>query len=308
MTGYLDLLPEVGEAVAAGRPVVALESSIIAQGLPYPQSVETALAAEARIAELDAVPATIAIFEGRIRIGLRREEIEDLATGRQIRKLSRGDLAVALATGETGATTVAATMICAHAAGIKVFATGGIGGVHRLAEHSFDISRDLHELAETPVIVVSAGAKSVLDLPKTLEVLETLGVPAITIGQDGFPAFWSRNSGLASPLRIDDPEQVAAAQLVREELGIAGGMLVANPIPESAEIPFDLVQGWVDDAVEAADRAGITGKQLTPHLLTSIAAASGGASLVANRILVEENARMAARIATGYSRLCQPGR
>ncbi len=308
MTRHVELLPEVREAIDAGRPVVALESSIIAQGLPYPQNLETALAAEERIAEMDAVPATIAILEGRIRVGLHRRDIEALATGRDIRKLSRGDLAVALATGETGATTVAATMICAHSAGIKVFATGGIGGVHRLAEQSFDISRDLHELAETPVIVVSAGAKSVLDLPKTLEVLETLGVPAITIGQDGFPAFWSRHSGLESPLRIDDPAMIAAAQVAREDLGLAGGMLVANPIPEAEEIPFDLVQGWVNDAVEAAEQAGVTGKQLTPYLLTAIAAASGGASIVANRLLVEENARMAARIAIGYWQLCRPGK
>ena len=300
---FVEIAPEVRQALSKGEPVVALESSIIAQGLPYPDNIETALAVERRIAERDAVPATIAILDGKIRVGLRRDELEYLATAANLRKLSRNDLAAALAAGDSGATTVAATMICARAAGIKVFATGGIGGVHRLAEQTLDISRDLHELAETPVIVVASGAKSILDLPKTIEVLETLGVPVISHGQEEFAAFWSRESGVLSPLRIDDPGLIAAAQAARENLGIPGGMLVSNPIRRSAEVPLKIVQPWVDNAVAQAAEQGITGKKLTPFLLNSIAELSGGATLRANKILVQDNAELAARIAVEYTKL-----
>ena len=300
---FVEIAPEVRRALSKGEPVVALESSIIAQGLPYPDNIETAIAVERRIAERDAVPATIAILDGKIRVGLRRDELEFLATAANLRKLSRNDLAAALAAGDSGATTVAATMICARAAGIKVFATGGIGGVHRLAEQTLDISRDLHELAETPVIVVASGAKSILDLPKTIEVLETLGVPVISHGQEEFAAFWSRESGVLSPLRIDDPGLIAAAQAARENLGIPGGMLVSNPIRRSAEVPLKIVQPWVDNAVAQAAEQGITGKKLTPFLLNSIAELSGGATLRANKILVQGNAELAARIAVEYTKL-----
>ncbi|MCE2524336.1 MAG: pseudouridine-5'-phosphate glycosidase [Rhodobacteraceae bacterium] len=300
---FVEIAPEVRRALSKGEPVVALESSIIAQGLPYPDNIETALAVERRIAERDVVPATIAILDGKIRVGLRRDELEFLATAANLRKLSRNDLAAALAAGDSGATTVAATMICARAAGIKVFATGGIGGVHRLAEQTLDISRDLHELAETPVIVVASGAKSILDLPKTIEVLETLGVPVISHGQEEFAAFWSRESGVLSPLRIDDPGLIAAAQAARENLGIPGGMLVSNPIRRSAEVPLKIVQPWVDNAVAQAAQQGITGKKLTPFLLNSIAELSGGATLRANKILVQDNAELAARIAVEYTKL-----
>ena len=302
MIGFVELTPEVRQAVSNEDPVVALESSIIAQGLPYPDNIETALAVERRIAEHNAVPATMAVLDGRIRVGLRRDELELLATGEGIRKLSRNDLAAAIAAGETGATTVAATMICARAAGIKVFATGGIGGVHRLAERTFDISRDLHELAETPVIVVASGAKSILDLPKTVEVLETLGVPVISFGQDDFAAFWSRESGVRAPLRLDDPSLIAAAQAARESLGLPGGMLVSNPICRSAEVPLRSVQPWVEDAVAQAVEQGVGGKELTPFLLRAVAEASGGATLRANKILVQDNAALAARIAVEYAK------
>lgn len=302
MIGFVELTPEVRQAVSNGDPVVALESSIIAQGLPYPDNIETALAVERRIAEHNAVPATMAVLDGRIRVGLRRDELEFLATGEGIRKLSRNDLAAAVAAGESGATTVAATMICARAAGIKVFATGGIGGVHRLAEQTFDISRDLHELAETPVIVVSSGAKSILDLPKTVEVLETLGVPVISFGQDDFAAFWSRESGVRSPLRLDHPGMIAAAQVARESLRLPGGMLVSNPIRRSAEVPLRSVQPWVEDAVVQAVEQGVGGKELTPFLLRAVAEASGGATLRANKILVQDNAALAARIAVEYAK------
>ena len=302
MNRFIELAPEVRQAISNGDPVVALESSIIAQGLPHPDNIETAVAVEREISEHNAVPATMAVLNGKIRVGLRQDELELLATGAGIRKLSRNDLAAAVAAGETGATTVAATMICARAAGIKVFATGGIGGVHRLAEQTFDISRDLHEFAETSVIVVASGAKSILDLPKTIEVLETLGVPVVSFGQDDFAAFWSRESGVLAPLRLDDPGQIAEAQATRESLGIPGGMLVSNPIRRSAEVPLERVRPWVEDAVAQAVKQGISGKELTPFLLGAVAEASGGATLRANKILVQDNAGLAARIAVEYAK------
>jgi pseudouridine-5'-phosphate glycosidase len=289
--------PEVAEAQAEGRPVVALESTIITHGMPYPQNLETARAVEAEVRAAGATPATIAAMGGRLHVGLTAAELEALARADGVMKLSRADLAVCLATGGIGATTVAATMIVAHLAGIHVFATGGIGGVHRGAEASFDISADLKELAETPVTVVAAGAKAILDLPKTLEVLETSGVPVIAVGQDAFPAFWSRDSGLMAPLRLDSAEDIAAAQRMRAALGLPGGQLVANPIPAEAEIPADMLAPLIDRAQAEADAQGIAGKAVTPFLLQRLFDLTEGRTLQANIALVMNNARLAARIA-----------
>lgn len=293
----LHFSPEVTLARAEGRPVVALESTIITHGMPWPQNVETARRVEAEVRAHGAVPATIAVMGGRIHVGLTESELETLGQAKGVAKLSRADLAVCLATGGVGATTVAATMICAHRAGISVFATGGIGGVHRGAETSFDISADLQELAQTPVSVVAAGAKAILDLPKTLEVLETLGVPVIAVGQEAFPAFWSRDSGLKAPLRLDDPAQIAAAHRMRAELGLPGGQLVANPIPADAEIPAATLAPLIAQALTEAAALGISAKAVTPFLLSRLFELTQGASLAANIALVLNNARLAAKIA-----------
>lgn len=298
---FLTFTPAVAAALAEGRPVVALESTIITHGMPYPQNVETARAVEAEVRRAGAEPATIAIMGGRIHIGLTDADLDALGQARDVLKLSRADLAACLASGRTGATTVAATMICAHLAGIEVFATGGIGGVHRGAETSFDISADLRELSETPVTVVAAGAKAILDLPKTLEVLETLGVPVIAVGQDDLPAFWSRSSGLAAPIRLDDPARIAAAHRMRRALGLPGGQLVANPIPEAAEIPREVIVPHIEAALAEAARAGIAAKEVTPFLLDRLFTLTGGRSLDANIALVLSNARLAAGIAQALS-------
>lgn len=289
--------PEVATARAVGRPIVALESTVITHGLPAPENLATARAVEDEVRAEGAVPATIAVLDGKIRIGLGAEDLVRLAETPSAAKLSRADLAVALAEGSPGATTVAATMICARLAGIAVFATGGIGGVHRGADASFDISADLRELAESPITVVASGAKAILDLPKTLEVLETLGVPVIAFGQDAFPAFWSRDSGLAAPLRLDEPMAIARAHAARRALRLAGGQLVANPIPEADEIPLATIAPHIEEAAAAAEQAGVTGKAVTPFLLSRILEATGGASLRANIALLRNNARLAARIA-----------
>ncbi|WP_288949308.1 pseudouridine-5'-phosphate glycosidase [uncultured Paracoccus sp.] len=303
MKSLIALSPEVSQALADNRPIVALESTIITHGMPYPQNLEVAQKAEAVVRESGAVPATIAVMGGRIRIGLDAEALEALAStpSADVMKLSRADLAACLALGRTGATTVAATMICAHLAGIRVFATGGIGGVHRGAESSFDISADLQELAQSPVTVVAAGAKAILDLPKTLEVLETLGVPVIAYGQDQLPAFWSRESGLAAPLRIDDPAQIAAAARLRGELGLAGGQLVVNPIPAEAEIPRAEMIPVVEQALAEAETQGIAAKEVTPFLLQRIFELTDGRSLDANIALVLNNARLASQIAAAMA-------
>lgn len=293
----LQLAPEVAEALAGGRAVVALESTIISHGMPYPENVVTARAVEAVVRSEGAVPATVAVMDGRIRVGLDTEGFERLAAASGTLKLSRADLAFALARGTTGATTVAATMICAHLAGIPVFATGGIGGVHRGADRSFDVSADLTELGDTPVIVVAAGAKAILDLPATLEVLETLGVPVVTVGQAEFPGFWSRASGLASPLTVDRIEEIAPLVTMRRRLGQRGGMLVAVPIPLRDEIPREQMEPLVERALVDARAAGLTGKAVTPFLLDRIRELSGGAALAANVALVENDARAAARLA-----------
>ena len=297
MTLPLILSPEVREAKAGGQAVVALESTIITHGMPFPQNVETAALVEEDIRAGGAVPATIAVMGGRIHVGLTADELEKLGQATGVMKLSRADLAVCLASGGVGATTVAATMICAHLAGISVFATGGIGGVHRGAETSFDISADLRELSETPVTVVAAGAKAILDLPKTLEVLETLGVPVIGYGQDAFPAFWSRNSGLKAPLRMDTPAEIAAAHRMRGVLGLKGGQLVANPIPEAAEIPRPEIMPMIEAALAEAAAEGVSAKAVTPFLLQRLFEMSSGRSLVANIALVRNNARLGAAIA-----------
>lgn len=293
----LTFSPEVAQAMRNGDPVVALESTIITHGMPWPQNMETALRVESEIRSHGATPATIAVMAGRIRIGLTETELQTLAQAQGVRKLSRADIAACLVRGEMGATTVAATMIASHLAGIEVFATGGIGGVHRGAEQSFDISADLHELARTPVSVVAAGAKAILDIPKTLEVLETLGVPVIAFGQDAFPAFWSRSSGLDAPLRMDDPAQVASAHRLRKTLGLGGGQLVANPIPPQDEIPREEIVPVIETALAEAEAAGISAKDVTPFLLGRIFDLTDGRSLDANIALVLNNARLGAAIA-----------
>ena len=293
---------EVRAARGQGLPLVALESTIITHGMPWPQNVETARRVEAEVRAAGAVPATVAVLDGRLHVGLTEAELEALGRAEGVAKLSRADLAVCLATGRTGATTVAATMIAAHLAGVEVFATGGIGGVHRGAERSFDISADLRELSETPVTVVAAGAKAILDLPKTLEVLETLGVPVIAVGQDDFPAFWSRSSGLAAPLRLNTAAEIAAAHRMRGALSLPGGQLVANPIPQEAEIDRDSLAPVIDTAIAEAEAQGIAAKSVTPFLLGRIFELTGGRSLEANIALVLNNARLAAGIAEA---LCQ---
>jgi pseudouridylate synthase len=297
MTLPLILSPEVTEARANGTPIVALESTIITHGMPFPQNVETARQVEAEVRAHGATPATIAIMDHRIHIGLTADQLASLGQATDVAKLSRADLAACLATGGTGATTVAATMICAHLAGIDTFATGGIGGVHRGAEHSFDISADLSELAETAVTVVAAGAKAILDLPKTLEYLETRGVPVIAFGQDEFPAFWSRSSGLKSPLRMDSAAQIAAAHLMRLRLGLPGGQLVTNPIPVEAEIPRDEITPHIESALRDAAAKGIATKSVTPFLLQRIFELTQGRSLTSNIALVLNNARLGSAIA-----------
>jgi pseudouridine-5'-phosphate glycosidase len=297
MDNLITLSPEVAAAQAKGAPVVALESTIITHGMPYPQNLQTARRVEAEVRSAGAVPATIAVMGGRIRVGLPDADLEDLAQTPDAAKLSRADLAVCLAGGGVGATTVAATMICAARAGIAVFATGGIGGVHKGAENSFDISADLRELAHTPVTVVAAGAKAILDLPKTLEVLETLGVPVIACGQDAFPAFWSRDSGLRAPLRMDRADDIAAAHMMRARLGVPGGQLVANPIPEADEIAAETLAPMIAQAQTEADAQAITGKAVTPFLLQRLFELTEGRTLTANIALVLNNARLAARIA-----------
>jgi pseudouridine-5'-phosphate glycosidase len=288
---------KIADEVRAARAVVALESTIIAHGMPYPENLATARKLEQRVREGGAVPATIAVMNGAIRVGLGDEELEVLARAQGVLKLSRADLPFAAASGKMGATTVAATMICAHLAGIRVFATGGIGGVHRGAEESFDISADLEELARTPVAVVSAGAKALLDLPKTLEYLETHGVPVIGYGTDDFPAFWSRRSGLKTPLRMDTAQEIAHFLSVKWEMGLGGGAVVCNPVTDADEIPAEEMRGFIDAAVREAESRGVSGKAVTPFILGRIVELTGGRSLRTNIALAEANARLAAEIA-----------
>ena len=301
---YLDIHPEVAEALAAGKPVVALESTIISHGMPYPQNVETALAVEKIIRDNGAVPATIAIIGGRLKAGLSAEEIEYFGKkGTEIHKASRRDLAVLCARGEDGATTVTTTMIIAHMAGIKIFATGGIGGVHRGAETTMDISADMEELGQTPVMVVCAGAKSILDLGLTLEYLETKGVPVIGYGTDTLPAFYTRESDFGVDYRIDTPEELAAAFKAGIEMGMKSGMLVTNPIPEQYAMPKAVIDAAINQAISECEANGIKGKETTPFLLARVAELTGGDSLASNIQLVFNNAKVAAQTAAAYCKL-----
>ncbi len=298
MNKYLEVSEEVRQALAAGKPVVALESTIISHGMPYPQNVETALNVEKIIRENGAVPATIAIIGGKLKAGLTKDEIEYLGKkGTDVIKASRRDLPVLAARSDDGATTVATTMIIAAMAGIKVFATGGVGGVHRGAEVTMDISADLEELAQTPVLVVCAGAKSILDLGLTLEYLETKGVPVIGYGTDELPAFYTRKSGFGVDYRLDTPDEVAAAFRAKLDMGLKGGMLVTNPIPEEYSMDPAVINKAIDEAVDEANRLGIKGKQTTPFLLAKIKDITGGDSLASNIRLVYNNAALAAQVA-----------
>lgn len=301
MTFPITYSPDVAKARTEGTPIVALESTIITHGMPFPQNVETAREVEAVVRAGGATPATIAILNGQLHVGLTDAELNELAQAKDVAKVSRADMPVCIASGGYGATTVAATMIAAHLAGIRVFATGGIGGVHRGAEETFDISADLREFSTTPVTVVAAGAKAILDIPKTLEVLETLGVPVITYGQDEMPAFWSRSSGLPSPLRLDDAESIARAQDVRSAMGLPGGQLIANPIPKDAEIPREEIMPVIEDALVKSEAERITAKEVTPFLLDAMYKATEGRSLVANIALVKNNAALAAKIAGSFA-------
>jgi pseudouridine-5'-phosphate glycosidase len=306
MSSLLAFSPEVAAARKAGQPIVALESTIIAHGLPRPRNLETARLLEAEVREAGAVPATIAVADGRLRIGLDAAQLEELAVADGVLKVSRRDLAGCIATGRTGATTVAATMVAAQLAGIRVFATGGIGGVHRGAERDFDVSADLEELARTPVAVVCAGAKSILDLPKTLEVLETKGVAVVGYRTDEFPAFFCRASGLAVPLRLDSVAEIANLLDVQRRLGLTSGVLVVNPIPKAAALPEELVEGAIAEALAVATAAGIGGKQITPFLLARIVELTGGQSVEANVALALSNVRLAAEITVALHALGEP--
>lgn len=301
MNKYLSISPEVQQALAAGRPVVALESTIISHGMPYPQNVETAMRVEQTIRDYGAVPATIAIIGGQLTAGCTPQQIEHLGRkGTAVTKASRRDLPVLVARHEDGATTVATTMIIAAMAGIRVFATGGIGGVHRGAETTMDISADLEELAQTPVMVVCAGPKAILDLRLTLEYLETKGVPVVGYGTEELPAFYTRHSGYGVDYRIDTPQELAQAMQAKMEMGLRGGMLVTNPIPAEFSMPADVINQAIDQALAEADRLGIHGKEITPYLLDKIQQLTGGDSLEANIQLVLNNARLAARTAACF--------
>ena len=304
MNKYLSISPEVQEALKAGKPVVALESTIISHGMPYPQNVETALRVEQTIRDNGAVPATIAVIGGQLKAGCTPDEIEYLGRkGAEVIKASRRDLPVLLARKEDGATTVTTTMIIAAMAGIKIFATGGIGGVHRHAQQTFDISADLEELAQTPIMVICAGAKSILDLGLTLEYLETKGVPVIGYQTEELPAFYTRHSGFDADYRIDTPQELAEAFKAKLDCGLKGGMLVTNPIPEEYSMPKEVIDCAIEHAIQDMEAAGIHGKQCTPFLLAKVKDLTGGDSLAANIQLVLNNARLAAQTACAFCEL-----
>ena len=300
MNRYLDLSPEVREALENNRPVVALESTIISHGMPYPKNVQTAVAVENTIRENGAVPATIAIIKGRLKVGLTPDELEYFGKkGMAITKTSRRDIPVIVSKGEDGATTVAATMMIAAMAGIQIFATGGIGGVHRGAETTMDISADLDEFTKTPVLVVCAGAKAILDLNLTMEYLETKGIPVFCYQTDELPAFYTRKSGIKAPFRADSPEELAGIWNTKKELGIQGGFIVANPIPEEFSMDPGRINAAIDEAINEMNKLGIRGKETTPYLLDKVQKLTGGDSLESNIRLVLNNAALAARIARG---------
>ena len=298
---YMDISPDVQAALAEKKPVVALESTIICHGMPYPENIETALQVEDVIRNHGAVPATIAVIEGRIKVGLSKEQIEYLATAENVRKLSRRDLPAVVSDRADGATTVAGTMIIAAMAGIKLFVTGGIGGVHRGAGESFDISADLEELKNTDVTVVCAGCKSILDIPATLEYLETAGVPVISYAADEFPAFYSVLSGFPSPMRSDSPDSIAKMIAVKRDLGLRGGTLIACPVPKEQEIPSGEIDDFIQTALGEAAKEGIAGSRVTPYLLQKVVDLSGGRALETNRVLVLNNAAVGAKIALALS-------
>ena len=299
---FFDFKDEVKEALENGRPVVALESTLISHGFPYPENLEVAREMEEIIRGHGVVPATIAMIKGKIKVGLTRSELEFMATSKDILKASRRDLAVIAAKGLNGATTVAATMVVAERAGIKVFATGGIGGVHRGAEKTFDISADLQELARTPVAVVCSGAKAILDLPLTKEYLETMGVPIIGFRTDEFPAFYCRESGLKVDYVVNDEKEAAGIIRAMQDLGLGGGMIITNPVPEEYALSMEYMNEIIEEAVRAAEKEGIKGKKLTPYLLNKIKELTGGKSLKANIELVKNNARVGAKIALGLEK------
>jgi pseudouridylate synthase len=302
----LDIAPEIAEALAEGRAVVALESTIITHGMPFPDNAETALAVEAVVREAGAVPATIAILDGRLKAGLTRGEIERLGQDKSVIKASRRDVAALIASGGSGGTTVSSTMLIAARAGIALFATGGIGGVHRGAEATFDISADIEELGRTPVAVICAGAKSILDLPKTLEALETRGVPVWGFGTDELPAFFSRSSGLKLDRRFDSAAELAGAIGVQRQLGFEQGILICNPVPHDMAMSSAVIDGFVDQAVAEAEAKGIGGKEATPFLLQRINELTGGKSLATNIALIRSNAALAASIAVALAALERP--
>lgn len=303
MSKYLNISEEVRDAIAENRPVVALESTIISHGMPYPQNVETALLVEKKVRENGAIPATIALMNGKMQAGLSVAQIEILGkTGRDVIKVSRRDMATVLAKKEIGATTVASTMIVAAAAGIKIFATGGIGGVHRGAQHTFDISADLQELARTNVAVISAGVKSILDLPLTLEYLETLGVPVLGFQCDEFPAFFTRESGLKVDCNCRTVQEIAQILSVKWTINaLSGGVIIANPVPKEFSLDKKIMDEIIDKAIQDAHNQGVKGKEITPFLLSTIDKMTGGTSLTTNIQLVLNNAALAAQIANAYS-------
>lgn len=297
MNPLLHLSDEVADALDGKRPVVALESTIIAHGMPWPKNVETAREVEQIVREQGAVPATIAVLDGKLHIGLSNEQLDLLGNSKEVLKVSLRELPYVMTRGLHGATTVAATMRLAGMAGIRIFVTGGIGGVHRGATHSMDISADLTEMSRTNVAVVSAGVKSILDIGLTLEMLETLGIPVVTAGSDDFPSFYSRKSGYASPLRLDEPSSLAALLKNKWELGLEGAVLIANPVPAAYEVPFETMEGHIQAALQAADQQQVSGKEITPFLLRYLAVRTGGESLEANIALVKNNARLGGQIA-----------
>jgi pseudouridine-5'-phosphate glycosidase len=303
LKNYLDINPEVAKALAEGKAVVALESTIISHGMPYPRNVETALKVEEIIRENGAVPATTAIINGRLKLGLTRDEIEILGKGKNVIKTSRRDIPFIISNKANGATTVATTMIIAALAGVKVFATGGIGGVHRGAQETFDISADLQELAHTNVAVICAGAKSILDIGLTLEYLETQGVPVVGFGTDELPAFYTRKSGFGVDYRVDSADVLASALKAKWDLGLEGGVVIANPIPEQYEMDYDAITNAITSALKELDEKGVKGKESTPFLLGKVKEITGGASLESNIQLVYSNAKVGAQIAVELAKL-----
>lgn len=301
MNAFLEIQPEVSAALAAGKPVVALESTIISHGMPYPKNVDTALAVEEEVRAAGAIPATIAIFDGKCHVGLTKEQVSYFGKAQGVWKVSLRDMPYVISQKLYGATTVAATMRIAAMAGIKIFVTGGIGGVHRGAAASMDISADLTEMAQTNVAVVSAGVKSILDIGLTLEYLETMGIPVVTFGQDEFPSFYSRKSGFTSPLRLDTPEALADMLQTKWQLGLNGAVLIANPVPADCEIDATEMEGYIQQALAAAEEKKIRGKEITPFLLQYIANHTKGESLEANIALIKHNAKIGAAIAVAYA-------